>query len=188
LWHIGCAVAAIEGQITATGADPVTKQCVVPAQRARDLARVGIEQQLVGIEAMPAPRIVGTVDPVTVERAGPRVGQVAAPHAVYAVGHGVARDLMAAVGAEDAKLHPFGVLGVDGEVGTAPVPVRAEHVGGGGKQNVRQVVHDRSTSLSANTRKTVASGGRVMVSEKDWPWRGSGTDTSPPPLPTLEPP
>jgi hypothetical protein len=75
--QVGGAVAAVEGEVALAVADAVAEERVVPAQRADDVARVGVEQQLVGIEAQALARAVGPVHAVAVELAGSRLRQVA---------------------------------------------------------------------------------------------------------------
>jgi hypothetical protein len=58
------AVALVERQIALGIADPVAEQRVVPAQLAGERLGVGIDQQLVVVEAMAGVGLVGAVDPV----------------------------------------------------------------------------------------------------------------------------
>jgi len=71
---------------------------------ADDLLGVGIEQQLVGIEAMAGRRLVGTVDAEAVDRAGAGIGQVAVPYLIGIFGQHDALDLAFAPAIEEAKL------------------------------------------------------------------------------------
>ncbi len=80
--HEAGAVAVVHAQVFLPRSDRVAEQRVVPAQRADERLGVRVEQQLVRIEAVAVLRIVGSIDPIPVDRAGPRVGQVAVPDLV----------------------------------------------------------------------------------------------------------
>ncbi len=62
LGHEGGAVAAVEGQVLALAADRIAVQRVTPPQLADQVLRIGVEQQLVRIEAMALLGLVGAVD------------------------------------------------------------------------------------------------------------------------------
>ena len=79
LEHAGSAVATIHGEIGILAVDAVTEMRVAPLQVADDLLGVGIEKEFVRVESVSLVRIVGTMDAVSVEESGPRLGQVAMP-------------------------------------------------------------------------------------------------------------
>ena len=83
---------------------------------ADQLLGIGVEQQLVMIEAMPRLRVVGPVDAVAVELAGPRVRQVAVPDLVGVLGQHDPLELALAAGIEQAELDLLGVGAEQGEV------------------------------------------------------------------------
>jgi hypothetical protein len=56
------------------------------AQRADDVARIGIKQELVRIEAMPLRRRIGSMDAIAVERARSEVGNIAVPDTAGVLG------------------------------------------------------------------------------------------------------
>lgn len=60
--------------------------CVVPAESADQLTGIWIGQQLAWIEAMTTNRLVGTVNPVTVNLPWPSIQQVTVPHFVRELG------------------------------------------------------------------------------------------------------
>ncbi len=103
------AVAAVERQVLALVADAVAVERVAPAQRPDQVPGVGVEQQLVRVEAVPFFRPVRPVHAVTVEQPGPRLGQVAVPDAVGALAQRDALDLAPAAGVEQAELDLLGV-------------------------------------------------------------------------------
>ena len=75
-------------------------------------------------------RLVGSVDPVAVDRAGAQVAQVAVPDLVGVLEELDALELPLAPGVEEAELHAGGVRGEEREVDPEPVP--------GGAQRVRE--------------------------------------------------
>jgi hypothetical protein len=88
----------------ARGAEPVTEVRVAPADLPRDLFRVGLDQELVRLEAMTGLGLVRAMDAVAVEQSRPRLGQIAMPHFVGALGKRDTLDLAAAARIEDTEL------------------------------------------------------------------------------------
>ena len=125
---------------------------------------------------------------VAVELARPDVGQVAVPDLVGVFGQGDAVGLAPAVGVEQAQFDLGGVGGEQGEIDARSVPGRAARMGQAGLD--AQLCHDRSEAAlyPACSKTTVASGGSVSDSEAGRPCQGVGSATTPPPLPTFEPP
>ena len=97
---------------------------VLPVDGALDRLGVGVDQQLVGVEAVALVGRVGPVHAVAVALSGADPGQVAVPVSARRAGHLDPRLL--AVVVEQAQLHALGVLGEDREVGAVAVPGRAE--------------------------------------------------------------
>ncbi len=79
-WHEAGAVALIEGGVVL--AHRVAENGVIPFEAADMGLGIGVEAQLVRIEAMARARIVWAVDPIAVSGAGASVRQVAVPHLV----------------------------------------------------------------------------------------------------------
>ncbi len=92
-------------------------------------ARVRIEQQLVGVEAMPGLGLVGPVDAIAVKRAGADVRQIAVKNLVGIFGQFDAAQLAFAFFVEQTDLDLGGVGGKQGEIGALAVPVRALRIG-----------------------------------------------------------
>ena len=125
LRHEGRAVALIERQIVAFGANRVPEAGRIPFQLADVRAGVRIEQQLVGIEPMALLRRVRSVDPVAVNRSGPDVRHPAVPDLVRVLRQLDALGLAIAASIEEADLD-FGRVGrEEGEVDAFAVPGRA---------------------------------------------------------------
>ena len=126
--HEGRAVALVEGQVVHR-LHRVAEDRGIPVQLAGMGAGVGIEQQLVGIEAVPRVRLVGAVDAVAVDGAGPDLGQVAVPDLVGVFGQLDALDLLVAGAVEQADLDLGGVGREEREIGALAVPGRAAREG-----------------------------------------------------------
>ena len=105
-------------------AERVAERRLVPVDVARDRAGVRVEQELVGVAPMAGGRVVRSVDPEAVRRAGVEVGQVAVPHRAGPLGERHA--VLGAVGVEHAQLHRLGDVAEDGDVGAHPVEGGAE--------------------------------------------------------------
>ena len=83
----------------------VPKHGRVPFEATLDRLGVGVEHQLVGVEAMAGARLVGPVHAVGIDRAGPRVGEVAVPHLVGEFRQFYALDLAVAEMIEEAEFY-----------------------------------------------------------------------------------
>ena len=81
LRHERCTVALIESQIVAR-LHLVAEYGRVPFQLANVRAGVGVEQQFVGIETVALFRLVGSVNPISINGARPDVRKVAMPDLV----------------------------------------------------------------------------------------------------------
>ncbi len=127
--HVAGAVAAIDGEILARAAEAISEQHIAPAQLAGNRPRIGVEQQLVGVEPVAGSGVVGAVHPVAVELAGARLGQITVPHLV-----GVFRERDAGLfvlprAVEQAQLHFVGVRREQRKIDPLPIPGRAERIG-----------------------------------------------------------
>src|SRR5215472_10486376 len=90
---------------------------------------VGVEQQLVRIEAMAVARVVWAVHAVGIDRARPCLGQIAVPYLVGVLGKFDAFEFGAPRVVEQAELDLGGVGGEQREIDTKPVPCRTAWVG-----------------------------------------------------------
>src|ERR1700730_12717052 len=102
---------------------------VRPAKAAVQRFGIGIEEQLMGVEAVPAAGIVRTIDAITIERARPRIGQIAMPDLIAAFRQGAARDLAHARGVEQAELDLRRIGGEEREIDPLAVPGGAQRIG-----------------------------------------------------------
>ena len=128
--HLGMkrrAVALVERQILPWRRRPGSRTARRPsASVAGKRLGVGVEQQLVVVEAVAGLGLVRAVHPIAVELARAHVGQVAVPDLVGVLGQRDARDLALAGVVEQAQLDLFRVRREQREVGAGTVPGRAQ--------------------------------------------------------------
>ena len=155
--HPGCAVAAIKREIRARRVHTMAEQRVRPFQLAGDTARVGIEQQLVRIEAIAALWLIRAVGAEAIEQPDLRVRQVTVPHLVGEFGQRISCDLPLALWIEQAEIDALRVRGEDREVRAEPVPGGAERIGRARLQPVRVTCH-RFSPRAATSRSPMAEG------------------------------
>src|SRR5712664_1434400 len=164
LGQVGGAVPVVGLDVARGVADPVAEERVVPLERAGDRLRVGIEQGLGRVEAVPLPGLVGAVDPEGVERAGPDPRDVDVPHLIGALLDPDLADLLAgiALGVE-AEGHRGGVLAEEREVDPAAVPGGAERIG----------------AARAGAREVLAHALRALRRGRARPRRAAGSSAPP---------
>jgi len=150
----------------------------LPLHRPLDRLRVGIDQELVRVEAVPGSRVVWPVDAVAVALARGDVREVAVP---VVRGDLVQLDARLAVAVEQAELYALGVLGEKREVRPLAVPGGAER-----ERLSRPDLHPRRRYSGAS--QTAPSGGNVSVAENGCSCQGTPSASTPPRLPTPLPP
>ncbi len=128
LGHPWRAVAGVEAEILGATADPIAKLGIAPMNLADDAFGVGIEQQLVSVEAVALLRPVGAMHPVTVQQIGPGFRQIGVPDSAGALAQRDLCDLVLALGVEQAQHHLFGVLRKQSEVDALSVPGRPKRI------------------------------------------------------------
>ncbi|MNV94385.1 hypothetical protein D3C71_1891740 [compost metagenome] len=89
--------------------------------RAGQLAGVGVQQQLVRIEAVPVLRVVRAMGAVAIDQPGLSVRQIAVPDLIGAFRQIEAAQFLAAFRVEQAQFHAGGVGGEDREVHAQPI-------------------------------------------------------------------
>ena len=92
-------------------------------------AGVGIEQKLIGIEAVPGIWIISTVNAVTIDGAGTDVREIAMPDLVGVLGKLDTIELAATGLVKDSNFDFCGVGGKKRKIGAATVPGSASRVG-----------------------------------------------------------
>src|SRR6201999_555115 len=110
---------------------------VAPDQPSGEPPGIGIEQQLMRIEAMALLGCVGAVDAIAVELSGRDVVEVAVPDVLGPLRHFDALELAAALAVEQAQLNLLGIGREQREVSPASVPAGAEaRMRSGGKTHL----------------------------------------------------
>src|SRR5208337_643755 len=104
LRHVGRAVALVEGEVVPVRADRIAEDGGVPGELAGVGARVGVEEELVRVEAAPDLRLVGPVDAEAVEGSGPDAVDMTVEHLVRVLGKLEAVDLPPVRLIEDADV------------------------------------------------------------------------------------
>jgi len=141
LGHAGGAVAPVERQIGARRLRAIAVQCIGPVQTPDEPGCIGIEQQLVWIEAMTALRVVWTVGAIAVDRAGFGIWQIAVPDLIGVFGHGETRDFAPAGRIEQAQIDPLGMGGEDREICSEAVPCGTQRIRLAGQQVGGNMAH-----------------------------------------------
>src|SRR5579863_7497038 len=95
---------------------------ITPYQSSGDAPGIGIEQQLVGVEAVAVFGLIGSVNPIAVELPRRDVVQVAVPDIFAALGQFDAFEFAASLAVEQAKLDLLRIGGKQREIGTPAVP------------------------------------------------------------------
>jgi hypothetical protein len=132
--HAARALALVEGQVFLLVPDGVAEMRVAPVDLAHDRLGIGIEEQLVGVEAVALLGLVRPVHAVAVEGAGLEARHVPVPDEVGALAQGEALHLLLPGLVEQAQLHLLGVARVDREVDALVVRRGAEGIGGAGPE------------------------------------------------------
>src|ERR1700747_803649 len=122
LRHSTRVVASVEREVGSRAAGAIPEMRVAPDESARELLGIGIDEQLVRIEAQSALGMISAVNPVTVELSRRDIIEVAVPDILGAFRQRDALDLAASMAVEQAKLDLFGVCRKQREIASAPVP------------------------------------------------------------------
>ena len=109
-------VAGVEGEVPLRAADLVAHHRIRPFQPPLQRAGIGVQEQLVRVEAMAALGLIGAMGAVAVDAARGQPADMDVPDVAVAVAHRQARQLLAAVGGEEAQFDPLGMGREDGEV------------------------------------------------------------------------
>jgi hypothetical protein len=137
--HEGGAVALIEGGVV-TRFHLIAEDGWVPFQIAGMGAGIGVQQQLVVVEAMPILGLVGAMDAIAIDLARPDAADPAMEDLVGVFGQLDALQLRAAIGVEQADLDLGGIGREQREVHALPVP--------GGAARMRQAFANETTGCA----------------------------------------
>ena len=124
----GSRIAIVEGEVVAA-LHLVAEQGRVPGQLTDHLPGVRIEQQLVRVEAMAGRRLVGAVDAIAVDGAGPGIGKIAVPNLVRVFRQHDSIDLVLATRIEQAEFDLGRIGREQREIDAEPIPGGAQRVG-----------------------------------------------------------
>ena len=131
----------------------IAEMRIAPDQAAGEPLGIGIEQQLVRIEAVAVLRLVRPVHAVAVELARRDVGQIAVPDIVGALRQRDALELARALAVEQAELDLRRIGGEQREVGAAAVPGRAERMRRpGGQSHAQRFRNEKDGSKRRNDK------------------------------------
>ena len=122
LRHAAGIVAAVKGKILARAPRAIAEMRVAPHQPAGDPLGIGIEQQLVGVEAVAALGRIGAVDAIAIELPGRDVVEIAVPDVLVALGQFDPLEFAAALAVEQAKLDLLRIGREQRKVGAPSVP------------------------------------------------------------------
>ena len=148
--HERRAVALVEGTVVAAF-HVIAVYGRIPCQRTRMRACIGIEQQLVRIEAVAVGGIVRPVNAIAVEGAGADARDVAVKHLVGVFGQ---FDAGLALAVEQADLDLGGIGREQRKIGTLTAPVCAERIG---KAFFDRTGHDCPRFLRGEAREDTTS-------------------------------
>ena len=142
---------------------------IVPREFADKDPRIGVDEQLVGVEPVAFSRAIGTMRPQSVKLACLEAWHVAVPYFVCVLGQRYARRLGLATGIEKADLDAGCIRREYGKIDTAAVvngPKRIRRAPGDAQAGAAHACPPfRGTCTNAET----ASGGNVSVSENGLP-------------------
>src|SRR5215831_5319865 len=122
----GGAVPLVKAEVLVGMVEGVGEQLRAPFEAANELLGVGIDQQLVRVEAVSGFGFVWSIGAVTIADARPCRGQVAVPNLVGVFRQLDALELGSAIAVEEADLDPCGVGGKYREVDAEPIPGRTK--------------------------------------------------------------
>src|SRR5262245_2344213 len=122
LWYSTSVVAPVEREVGARAAGAIAKMCVAPDEAPGELPSIGIDEQLVRIEAQSPLRVIRAVNPVTVELSRRNIIEVAMPDILGTFWQRDALDLAPTMAVEWTKLDLFGIRRKQRETSSAPIP------------------------------------------------------------------
>ena len=122
-------VAVVEREIRCRAADPIAHERVGPFQLPSDLAGIGIDEQFVGIEAMPTLRVIGAVNAQAIARAGSQPLDMTMPDVAVAFRQGKPRQFASAIVREQADVDSFSMGRKHREVDSGAIEGRPQRPG-----------------------------------------------------------
>jgi hypothetical protein len=104
LGHPARVVPSIERQVGPCAAGAIAEMGIAPDEAPGQVPGVGVDEELMGVEAEPAFGLIAAVNAVTIELSRPDIVQVAVPDILSSLRQGDAFDFAAAVAIEEAEL------------------------------------------------------------------------------------
>ena len=126
LRHAAGIVAPVEREVLARASGAIGEMRIAPYQPSGKPPGIGIEQQLVGVEAVAMLGLIGPVNAIAIELSGRDVVQIAVPDIFGALGQFDAFEFAAALAVEQAELDLLRVGGKQRKVGAPAVPACTE--------------------------------------------------------------
>src|SRR6185437_13407595 len=126
--HYPRIVAPIHGEIAPRPADAIAEMQIADVKRAGELARVGVEQQFMRVEAMAFMRRIRSVHAITVEQSRISARQIAVPDAFRIFGQGDALELASAMLVEETELDTLRMCGEEREIRATRIDLRAKRI------------------------------------------------------------
>src|SRR6476620_10382764 len=99
---------------------------IAPSQSSGKPLRIGVEQQLVGVEAVAVVRLIGTVNAIAVKLPGGNVVQIAVPDVLAALRQLNAFEFATTLADEQSQLDLLRVRGEQRKSGASPRPACTE--------------------------------------------------------------
>src|SRR5258708_11736385 len=129
LRHAAGVVASVEREVLARAAGAIGKMRVAPYQPSGKPPGVGVEQQLVGVEAVAVLGLIRSMNAIAIKLPGRNVVQITVPDVFGALGQFDAFEFAAALRVEQAKLDLLRVGGEQCKIGSPAVPACTEACG-----------------------------------------------------------
>ena len=169
-------------------ADAVAEMRIVPAQLAEQRLGVGVDQQLVRVEAVAVRRVVGAVHAVAVELARPHVRQIAVPDLVGDIPAARCGRVSRLPFGSNRQSSTFSAL-AEKSAKLTPPPSQVAPSGWGRPGSTRRLAMDADELLSGVLEdRSWRAAARSATSEAERPCHGDGSAQTAPALPTFEPP
>ena len=157
LRHEGRAVAPIEG-VAAFGVIGLKpKHRVMPLELADQLPGIGVEQQLVGIEAVPVVRRIRTMRAQAIDQSCLRLWQKSVKDIAGATGQVDALDFVLAERIEQTQLDALGMMRPDRDIDAIVLDMGAEFVGAAGLNQCHGMAF-RTSAASGGKRRLADAG------------------------------
>ena len=157
-WRERRAVARVKAQIQLVMPQLIAEMGVVPVDITHQFAGVGVDKQLMRVEAMSVFRVVGAMNAITVQRARLQVRHIAVPDLMGIFRQFQPGDFRFPGWVEQTELHPLGVSGEQREVDPFPVIIRPQLLTMTGPNFKRCILcHFRSPRLFAGKQNQYTS-------------------------------